>query len=235
MAFPPIPIDSRLLSMVVHDIRNPLNVISLTVRVIEQVSPLIREELKEDLTFLRDNATHMEVMLSLLSDLCRLNEAGTSYEAIPFEGGRFIEEMLFERAQKGNEPAYPAKFDCDPTSPSVVFLDPTLARLAFQAVLINAAGATDRPLNVRSWGEGDRWLIAVSVEKPPPRTVTSQDVQPNDFQRLLGSAAERRGLDLSIASWISAQFGGTIRLNVVPDAQSTIVIDWPVNASALRK
>jgi len=230
MAIPLFPIDGRLLGMIVHDIRNPLNVIGLTVRVIEQMAPLIRAELEEDLGFLRDNASQIEAILALLSDLCRINEENVPHSPYEFNPGRFIEDLLTERAHKGNDKAFPARLEQDSSTPSSVILDPVLARIALLAVLTNAASATDFPLQVRTAGNGDRWTISISVEKPPPRTVVSHEVKPDVFQRLIGSPAERRGLDLAIASWISAQFGGTIRLEVVPETKSTIVIDWPVNA-----
>ena len=59
----PIPIDVRLLAMIVHDIRNPLNVIGLTLRVIEQLPAPQRAEVQEDLNFLRDNAGQVEKIL----------------------------------------------------------------------------------------------------------------------------------------------------------------------------
>ncbi len=65
------------------------------------------------------------------------------------------------------------------------------------------------------------------VDKPPPTTVSSMDIRPDKFERLAGSAAERRGLDLAIAARVSELFGGSARLEVEPGRRSTIVLDWP--------
>ena len=228
MTPPPIPIDVRLLAMIVHDVRNPLNVIGLTLRVIEQIPAQQREAIREDLGFLRDNAGQIEKMLTLVSDLCRLSEPGPPPETIRIDPARFVEEVLNERAHKGTENALPARFESDPSTPASVVLNPPRARLALLSALNNALVATDRPLSVRTSGKDDRWTITIGVDTPPPATVVSYDVNHQSFERLLAIPAERRGLELAIAGWLSAQFGGSVRLEVRPDEGSSIVIDWPI-------
>ena len=223
----PIPIDVRLLAMIVHDIRNPLNVIGLTLRVIEQIPAPQRSDLQEDLTFLRDNAGQIEKILAVLSDLCRLGDLGPP-EPVEFDPTRFVEDLLQERAHKGNEKGYPARFVAEPGTPETVALDPLHTRLALLSALTNAAAATDRPLSVRSSGGDGRWRVAIDVERPPPPTVRSEEASPDRFERVIGSASERQGLDLAIAAWIARLSGGTVRLEVVPGQRSTIVLDWPV-------
>ena len=51
--------------------------------------------------------------------------------------------------------------------------------------------------------------------------------RPDQFERLAGSAAERRGLDLAIASRISELFGGSARLVAEPERRTAVVLDWP--------
>jgi hypothetical protein len=231
MPVPPIPVDERLLAMIIHDIRNPLNVIGLTLRVIEQMPPGIRNELQEDLGYLRDNAVQIEKMLSLLSDLCRLNDPSGPSESIPLDPARFVEDIVEERGLRGQEKAFPARFEKDNSTPASVVLDPTRARLALLSVFNNAAAAADRPLSVRTSGQNDRWTITVQTNNPPPATVTSRSIDHTQFERLLPTPAERRGLDLAIASWISAQFGGSVRLEATPEVGSSIVMEWPITCA----
>jgi hypothetical protein len=224
---PGIPIDLHLLRTVVHDVRNPLNVIGLTLRVIEQLPVQQRVDFQEDLDFLRDNAGQIEKILSLLGDLCRLSDLGPpgQFEVDP---RRFVQEILEERARKGNDKSFPAKFAAAPDTPGKVRLDPIRARLALLSALCNASNATDRPLSVRVSGGKDCWSIVIDVERPPPSTVVEGEVDPLKFVRVLASNAERRGLDLAIAAWISEQCGGSVRVEVVPDQKSSIVLAWPI-------
>ena len=222
----PIPIDVPLLAMVVHDIRNPLNVIGLTLRVIEQIPPPQRADLQEDLTFLRDNAGQIEKILGVLSDLCHLGDLGPA-EPAEFDPARFVEDLLQERAHRGNEKGYPARLVAEAGTPETVVLDPLQTRFALLAALTNAAGATDRPLSVRTSGGDGRWRVSIDVERPPPPTVQPVEISPDRFERVIGSTSERRGLDLAIAAWIARLSGGTVRFEVAPGERSTIVLDWP--------
>ncbi len=223
----PIPIDVRLLAMVVHDIRNPLNVIGLTLRVIEQMSAAPPADIRDDLSFLRDNAAQIEKILALLSEVCRLGDLGPP-GPIALDPGRFVADILEERAYRANEKAYPAKFVPEAGTPATVVVDPIHARLVLLSALTNAAAATDRPLSVRSGGGDGRWTVSIDVDRPPPPTVHAVEPQPDRFERLIGSTAERNGLDLAIAAWIAGLSGATVRLEVDPGRRSTIVLDWPV-------
>jgi signal transduction histidine kinase len=223
----PIPIDVRLLAMIVHDLRNPLNVIGLTLRVIEQMPSANRSEIQEDLGFLKDNAGQIEKILGLLSDLCRLGDLGPP-GPVEFDPRRLVEEILEEKAHRWNDKSYPATFVSEPMAPGSVVLDPMHARLAILSALTNAAAVTDRPLALRSSGGGGRWTLAINVDRPPPATVRPEEARAERFERLIGSTSERKGLDLALAAWIADQSGGKVRLEVDPGRRSTIVLDWPV-------
>ena len=59
--------------------------------------------------------------------------------------------------------------------------------------------------------------------------VFAKSVNLDLYERLIATHTERRGFDLAIASCISAEFGGSLKLEVAPNEGTTIVIDWPVN------
>jgi signal transduction histidine kinase len=65
------PIDSKFLALVVHDLRTPLNVVGLSLRMIDQAVPRNDPDLLEDLKFVEENFKQIERMLSQLSDFCR--------------------------------------------------------------------------------------------------------------------------------------------------------------------
>ncbi len=226
----PIPIDVRLLAMVVHDVRNPLNVIGLTLRVIEQLPASQRAEVQEDLNFLRDNAGQIERILGVLSDVCRLGDLGPP-SPVAFEPARFVEGLLQERSHKAAGKGYPARFETRPGAPGIVEHDPTHTRLALISALTNAAAATDGPLRVVLSGDAERWQVSIIVDRAPPATVHEFEAEPGRFERIIASPSERTGIDLSIASWLARQCGGTVRLEVEAGRHSSIVLDWPVKAS----
>jgi signal transduction histidine kinase len=220
--------DSRFLALVVHDLRTPLNVIGLTIRAITQTVPDRSAELDEDLTFLKENAGQIEKMLSQLGDYCRLIEGESQLSAVEFDPRRFLADFLEIHRSKPGADALPVRLELAESCPSEVSLDPNRVKLALQHALSNALIAAGKtPVRIKSSGTGDRWVVELIIDKPPPQTVASSLLLPDVFERLTGSAAERRGLDLAIAARISGLFGGTARLVAEPDRRSIIVLDWP--------
>jgi signal transduction histidine kinase len=221
-------IDPRFLALVVHDLRTPLNVIGLTIRAITQTVPDRSAELDEDLTFLKENAGQIEKMLSQLGDYCRLIEGESQISAAEFDPRRFLADFLEVHRSRPGVDAPPVKLELAESGPVEVSLDQNRVKLAIQHCLANALNAAGKsPVKIRSSGDGDRWIVEFIVDKPPPQTVVSRTLRPDVFERLAGSAAERRGLDLALAAHVSKLFGGTARLDVEPDRRSTIVLDWP--------
>jgi len=221
-------IDPRFLALVIHDLRTPLNVIGLTIRAISQTVPQRSAELDEDLTFLTDNARQIEKMLAQLGDYCRLIEGESKVSAVEFDPRRFLADFLEERRGRPGADPTPVRLELAETSPAEVALDPQRARLALQHALANASVAAGPvPVKLRSRGEPGRWIIEMVVDKPPPATIGPMELRPDRFERLAGSAAERRGLDLAIAARVSEMFGGSARLEVDPGRCTTIVLDWP--------
>ncbi len=221
-------IDPRFLALVVHDLRTPLNVITLTIRAVGQSVPNPSPEFEEDLTFLFENAKQIEKMLAQLGDYCRLVESERQPSAVEFQTRRFLSDFLEEKQSKRDSEFKSVRLEFAPDSPEEVALDPNRVRLAIGHALANAVvAAGDAPIRLRSKGPAGRWTIELVVEKPPPPTISSTKLQPHLFERLIGSAAERRGLDLAIASRVSELFGGSARLDVEPGIRSMIVLEWP--------
>jgi hypothetical protein len=221
-------IDPLFLALVIHDLRTPLNVIGLTIRAISQTVPQGTPDLEEDLTFLTDNARQIEKMLAQLGDYCRLIEGESQLSSVAFDPRRFLADFLDDRrGRPGAEPAH-VRLEIADDGPIEVALDPQRVRLALQHALANALNAAgEAPVRIRSGGGNGRWAVELVVDKPPPVTVSSMELRPDRFERLAGSAAERRGLDLAIAARVSEMFGGSARLEVEPGRRSTIVLDWP--------
>jgi len=224
-----IPIDARFFPLVVHDLRTPLNVIGLSLRMIEQAVPKGNADLEEDLRFVEENFKQIERMLTQLSDYYRLYEEGVVTPA-EFSPPRLLDEVIENRAVKMGTKAGPVQLKVEESCPSEAALDPVRARQAIQYALANAtASANGGGVLVKARGglDPDRWVIEVGIDHPPPPSVKAFDLRPDLFERLCGTAAERRGMDLAIAARISELFGGTARLDVDERRGTTIVLDWP--------
>ncbi len=231
---PPLSCDPKLLAMIVHDLRTPLNVIGLSLRMVENaVSPLKNPELNEDLEFLRMNVGQLERLLIYLSDYCRVLEGSGFGSSSVFSPARLSEELLGdEQAGSLGLSASDLRIEVREGCPAEVELDERKVRQAILYAIANArvaAGLSEsKPINVTFRGGDGRWRIEVALELPPPRDSEDSIVNPRRFDRLSGVARERAGLDLAIVAQIAEHFGGTVRLEYEPGISSTIVLDWPV-------
>jgi signal transduction histidine kinase len=222
------PIDTRFSALVVHDLRTPLNVIGLSLHLLGPVLPRDDPEIEENLLSLHENFKQIERMLSQLSDYARLFEPRLQLQVSPFDPRRLVDELLENRHARPGQRRSPVRLDVQTSCPVEAALDQGRARLAIEYALLNAgAAAQDGSIRLTLRGGPQRWIIEVSVDRPPPSSVHSVELRPQVFERLCGTAAERRGIDLAIAARVSELFGGTARLDVVAGRGSTIVLDWP--------
>jgi len=236
------PLDSQFLSMVIHDLLTPLNVIGLSLRMIDQVVSREDATVREDLDVIAENVAQMERMLRQLSHYAHLNGSGNGRHLNPglFDPRRLLGDLVEERAQARpsglsvpGQRRPPIHLEIREDSPAEVDLDPDRARLALQLALDNATTAASEKGSIRvsSGGRPGRWVIRLGVDVPPPVSVQAEELRPESFKRLLGAPAERRGLDLAIAARITELFGGSARLEVEEGRGTTIVLDWPTHAT----
>jgi len=222
------PIDAQFSSLVVHDLRTPLNVIVLSLNMIEHSLPRHDPDVDEAIRFIKENYRQIEQMVSQLSDYARLFENGPPLSASEFDPRRLVEALLENRTSRPGARLSPVRLDVQKSCPPEAALDQARARMAIEYALLNAnAAAQNEPIRLTLRGGPDRWIIEVAVDRPPPSSVTSLVLRPEAFERLCGSPLERRGMDLAIAARISEMFGGTARLEAVEGRGTTIVLDWP--------
>ena len=222
--------------VIVHDMRTPLNVIGLSLRMIEQGMPRNDPDLQEDLRFVEENFKQIERMLSQLSDYFRLFEISGPGPASEFSPERFLSDVLASRPERERpgSPPVAVRLDVDPTCPAEAVLDPARARIAIQYALTNAVAAANGTGGVRVTARGgpDRWITEIAIDHPPPASVKAVELRPDVFERLCGTAAERRGMDLAIVARITELFGGDARLAVDAGRGTTIVLDWPARLAS---
>jgi signal transduction histidine kinase len=214
--------------LLVHDLRTPLNVIGLSLRLIEQALPTDDPDVAEDLRFIDENFHVLERMLAQLGDYARLFEPGFNLVLSEFSPRRLVDELLENRPSRPARKQAPVLLDVQKTCPAVVLLDQGRARLALDYALANAgAAAGAEPIRLVLRGAPERWIIEIAVDRPPPGSVQSVELSSQFYERLCGSAAERRGMDLAIAARISELFGGAARLETVEGRSTSIILDWP--------
>jgi signal transduction histidine kinase len=228
-----VPLDARSLPLIVHDLRSPLNVIGLSLRMIEQSVPKGNPDLEEDLRYIEENFKQIDRMLTQLSDYYRLYEEGVVSEA-QFSPRRLLDEMIENRVVKSGGREVPVHLEVEASCPAEAVLDPARARQAIQYALANAtASANSGGVHVKLRGGADRWIIEVGIDHPSPPTVKPVELRPDLFERLCGIAAERRGMDLAIVARITELFGGVARLDVDEDRGTTIILDWPTRLASM--
>jgi len=150
-----------------------------------------------------------------------------------FSPERLLSDAVESRLLKPGAAAIPVRVEVQPSCPSEARLDPNRARQAIQYALANALTAAKADgVAITLQGGSDRWVTKFQINHPPPPSVNSVSLQSDRFERLCGTPAERRGMDLAIAARISELFGGTARLEVDSARSSTIVLDWPVCSEA---
>jgi signal transduction histidine kinase len=199
----------QLLSLIIHDLRTPLNVIGLSLRMVNHSIPKGDPDLDQDLRFLEENFNQIVRMLAQLSDFHRLHNQDPTLDPIEFSPRRLVEEMV-EGPLTGSGSKAGVSVEVLDTCPTEVALDPLRARLALQYALTNALNAAEgKPVRVVLRGGEGRWVTEMVVDQPPPDTVKAVDLSPLAFERLCGSARERRGMDLAIAAKVSEFFGGS--------------------------
>ena len=226
------PLDPLFCSLIVHDMRTPLNVVSLSLRLIEQAMPKGDAELDEDLRFVDDNFKQIEQMLTQLSDYSRLFGAEAEGPVVEFSPARLVDELLenwkirVKAKAKAKVPS--VRLEAGPDCPAEASLDQARARMALHYALENASvAANGAPIVFTMRGGPERWVTEIRVDQPPPSSVQSLVLHSRRFERLCGIAPERRGMELAIAARVSELFGGTARLNAVENRSTTLVLDWP--------
>jgi len=227
------PLDSHFIALMVHDLRTPLNVIGLSLRMIDQAIPRGDPDLEEDLRFVEENFKQIERMLAQLSDYYRLYEPELRLSDTEFSPKRLLDELLETRSFKAGSKAGPTRADVQESCPEAVALDPIRARTAIEYALANAISAAGgEPVRVLLRGEEPgRLVVEIRLDQPPPGSVQSQVLSPQRFERLCGSAAERRGMELAIAARVSEMFGGSARLEAEEGKGTAIILDWPTRLS----
>lgn len=218
-----------ILSVIVHDLRTPLHVMSLALGAIRHALPVENLDLDEELQILEESPRRIERLLAEISEFDRLSSHRSANNPERFRPRDLVESLLKFGPGRPWPGHGPVSLVVEDSCPEFVKLDLTRTRLAIHFALLNVASAAgDRPVRLTLRGEPGRFLIELADDRPPPPSVRPTELRSHDVQRLLGVPGERRGLDLAIAAKVSEDFGGTARLLVDRAAGTVIQLDWPI-------
>ncbi len=218
----------NLLHLTVHDLRNAINSIQLSLHVVEAGLPQGQDELEGDMAALKESVCQARQMVETLAMTCKLTSEKAPRHRLPVAPERLLEEVV---AVVGTATGARSRITLQirPSSPEEAELDMLLAQWALQQALRNVIAATPNgSITVISSGSEDIWEVAIVSSEPAGPTVVPGPIDPTVAVHLLGEARERRGLDLAIAGWISRRMQGSARLEVEPGAGSRVVLEWPL-------
>ncbi len=228
------PLTAKLLSLIVHDLRNPLNAVNLSLQVIDQEVPPGCPELQDDLGMLKENVTQLERMLRHLADYARLIEEPLTLRPLPFDPRRLLTDMVAEQSSRvPGGTASQLGLELRPGCPTEVELDQSRSHMAIHHLIANAvASAEGAPVRIVAGGGAGRLVVEAAVDRPPHPSTEPVALRPDQFERLMGTPAARVGLELGIVAHISELFGGTARLAVNRGQGTSVILEWPVRATA---
>ena len=202
--------DSEMLPLIVHDLRTPLNVVSLTMVIMRHAPRPLEPELEKDLRVLEANFLQLERMLSIVADYSRLADPSLTLNHFAFNPRTFIEESIAKQAAKMGTSQSPVVVEVENSCPAVVKLDQPRVDMAIGYALANASLASNGlPVRLVMRGVGDRWVIELAVNQPVPSSVKSVALSSGHFERVCGVEAECTGMDLAIVARVSEMLGGT--------------------------
>lgn len=227
------PCDFRLLSLLAHDLRNPLNAISMSRSLLEsELEDDVRPTVREGLEVIGECDQQLRSMLNLVSDY-----AGLLKGAVASPSGFFPDQVLVEviedkrrRRLSGRVPLIVPGPHGQP--PARIEKSAGLARIALRLTVENALGAAgDAPVRVATGLADGVWSARFVAEQPPPANLAPFELtSARPPERLIGQAQQRFGLDLALVAWVSEQFNGSARFEVEPGAHSALVLRWPATA-----
>ena len=216
----------RVEELVIHDLRTPLNVIGLALKMLERQPAASDPELAEDLSFIRYGVADIERMISCLVEASRMPEDATGLDAETFDLREIFDETVEElRRSSGRSPVDVAIYS---DGPNKVHLDRWKTKLAISHAASNVLVAAGRkPISIRLSGGPTRCIMRFESSVSAREGVKAGRIETGVFERLLGTAGERRGLDLAIVAMISNLFGGSAHLDVIPGQGTAVILDWP--------
>ena len=224
----------EVLSMVAHDLRNPLGVIESSASLVRDL-PLSEEKKTELLDIITESAEWMNRLIQDLLDVSRIEAGELAMERRRFRAEALLDEAvhLFRPLAEGAgvdlvlEVSHPLpEVEADP-----VRILQVLSNLIGNAVKFTPAGGRIR-LVVTPEHEG-KWVRFSVIDTGPGIALANMGRLFDRFWQAHSAHAAGAGLGLAISKAIVEQHGGTIAVESEPGAGATFHFRLPAATAAV--
>lgn len=210
----------QMLAQITHEVRNPLNAMSLNAELLQDELELLPEDRRQEAT---------EILETVTSEIARLNHTTEHYLTMarrpaPAPETLRPDELLLSVGRLLEEPFRRSgtSLKLHPTNIGEVHADPSQLRQALLNVLRNAAEAGATAIDVSLQGTPERWSIIVQDNGPGLDPEEADRV----FDPFFTSKATGSGLGLAITRQVLDDHLGTIAFEPV-ESGARLVIDLP--------
>lgn len=216
-----------LLAMLSHDIRNPLNALMGTVRLLDRTD--LTETQRRYVRLLHSSSENMLSLLNHVLDWSRIESAGFALVAVPFSPRTVVEGVLATFEALARDKGLTLSAAVDEAVPPAVVGDPVavsqiLTNFVANAVKFTTRGTVSVTVGAREAGPG-AVTLAFAV------TDTGIGIAPELIERIFGEFTQASyetalqfggtGLGLAIARRILTMHGSTAEVDSEPGRGST--------------
>lgn len=222
--------ERRILAIVSHDIRNPLNVIQLAARHLEEVAQEVNV-VRRDTERVRRSATRIQNIVADLLDLSREREgSGIAVTPAPTDLAAICRQVLDELDATAKE----RQFELDCAGDSVGLWDQNRVIQAVANLASNAVqhGAPGSPIRIRISGDAERVVVAVHNDGAIPAELLPTIFEPFRGGNGTRSRGDGLGLGLFIANAIARAHGGRLEVESTPETGTLFRLVLPRRTAA---
>jgi len=217
--------EKRILAIVSHDIRNPLNVIQLAARHLEQVTTEV-SVVKRDTERVLRSATRIQNIVADLLDLSREREGqGISVTLAETDLSTICRQVLdeLEATAKGRQ----FRFECSADSTGLWDQNRIIQAVANLATNAVQHGASGCPISIRITGDVDTVVVAVHNDGVIPSELVPTMFDPFRSHRRTSGRGDGLGLGLFIAKAIARAHNGAIEVDSDAERGTTFRLVLP--------
>ena len=210
----------QMLAQITHEVRNPLNAMSLNAELLQDEMDLLPEDRRAEAREILDTVTSEIERLERTTEhylAMARRPSPTPEEVHPDELLRSVARLLEEPFRRGG-----IELHVEASPIGAVRADPSQLHQALLNVLRNADEAGARRIDVGLLDLGARWAVRVRDDGPG---VSSEEAE-RIFDPFFSSKATGSGLGLAITRQIIDDHGGTIAFEAV-EAGASLLITLP--------
>lgn len=232
-ALPWAPPQYEVMRGLAHEIRNPLNAMSVTVQLLEEdlkADEIDKEDLKAQLGLIRNEAERLE---AVLSDFQRYARIMMRAEAADI--GQLIEDTLDFMTPTAEQSGIEIVREIEPLP--VMAADPKLLQQAFLNVILNAFQAMQDggELKVEARQDDSESPSSVQVLFSDAGSGIAEEAEGRVFEPFFSTKPGGTGLGMSVARQAAELHGGTVEAgNRAGGGGALVEFRWPIRELSKR-